>query len=114
MGLLDATTLPAGFDELERWVPHWVQPTRDERYAVRLTTPIEEITEFYDAIAARAEDAMVHLDGLDQDDLPDESYRLQHLLYSMILVAYAVNVFKQPHVPDSGSAFFSATTEPAV
>ena len=35
------------------------------------------------------------------------------LLYSMILVSYAVNIFKQPRIPDSGSAFFDTVAEPA-
>lgn len=36
------------------------------------------------------------------------------LLYSMVLVSYAVNIFKQPRIPDSGSAFFNTVAEPAV
>ena len=37
-----------------------------------------------------------------------------HLLYSMILVSYAVNVFKQNRIPDSGAAFFEMVAEPGV
>jgi hypothetical protein len=37
-----------------------------------------------------------------------------HLLYSMILVSYAVNVFKQNRIPDSGAAFFEMVAEAAV
>ena len=32
----------------------------------------------------------------------------------MILVSYPVNVFKQPRIPDSGSAFFDTVVEPAI
>ena len=46
--------------------------------------------------------------------LPDDATRLLHLLYSMILVSYAVNVFKQNRIPDSGAAFFEMVAEPAV
>ncbi len=109
-----ATSLPAGFEELEVWVADWVQPGRDARYAVRLSKTIEEITAFYDAIAARAEEALIHLDGRDLNDLTADENRLLQLLYSMVLVSYSVNVFKQPHIPDSGSAFFNAVVEPAV
>jgi len=108
------TSLPAGFEELERWVHDWVQPGRDERYAVRLSKTIDELSEFYDAIAARAEDALEYLDALDLNDLPADADRLLHLLYSMVLVSYSVNVFKQPYIPDSGSAFFNAVIAPAV
>ena len=38
------TRLPAGFEELEPWVNDWVQPGRDERYAVRLSKTIDELS----------------------------------------------------------------------
>ena len=37
-----------------------------------------------------------------------------HMLYSMILVSYAVNIFKQNRIPDSGAAFFEMVAEPAL
>jgi hypothetical protein len=33
---------------------------------------------------------------------------------AMILVSYAVNVFKQNRIPDSGAAFFDMVAEPVV
>ena len=73
-----------------------------------------EIQGIYDAIAARAEEAIAHLNALDINELPEDAERLLHLLYSMILVSYAVNVFKQNRIPDSGAAFFDMVAEPAV
>lgn len=58
--------------------------------------------------------AIGFLNGLDIDALPDDAERLLHLLYSMILVSYAVNVFKQNRIPDSGAAFCDTVAEPAV
>jgi hypothetical protein len=107
-------TLPDGFTELERYVTDWAKPTRAERYATRLAKPFDEVVEFYDVIAPRAEEAIAYLDGLDLDALPDDPTRLMQLLYSMVLVSYAVNVFKQNRIPDSGSAFFDMVAEPAV
>ena len=70
---------------------------------------------FYDAIAPKAEEAIAYLNGLDIDDLPDDATRLLHLLYSMILVSYAVNVFEQSTtIPIPGAAFFEMVAEPAV
>ena len=106
--------LPAGFDDLEPFVADWAKPTRAERYETRLSKTIDELVEFYDAIAPRAEAAIEYLDALALDDLPDDATRLMQLLYSMILVSYAVNIFKQPRIPDSGSAFFAMVVEPAV
>ena len=111
---MSATTLPAGFGELEPFVSDWAKPTRLERYRTRLSKSMDELGGFYDAVAARAEEAIEYLNGLDLDDLPDDATRLLQLLYSMILVSYAVNVFKQPRIPDSGSAFFDCVVEPAV
>jgi hypothetical protein len=36
------------------------------------------------------------------------------MLYSPILVSYAVNIFKQNRIPDSGAAFFEMVAEPAL
>jgi hypothetical protein len=106
--------LPDGFEDLEPYVADWAKATREERYRTRLSKSIDELGEFYDAVAARAEEAIAHLDGLDLDDLGDDAARLLQLLHSMILVSYAVNVFKQPKIPDSGAAFFDCVVEPAV
>jgi hypothetical protein len=108
------TTLPEAFRELEPYVADWARPTRQERYDMRLSKSIDELTAFYDAVAPRAADAITHLNQLDLDDLDEPATRLLLLLYSMIMVSYAVNIFKQPQIPDSGAAFFDTVAEPAV
>ncbi len=107
-------TLPQAFSDLQPFVADWALPTRAQRYEARLSKPFDELVTFYDAVAPRAEEAIVYLNGLDIDDLPDDATTLLHLLYSMILVSYAVNVFKQNRIPDSGAAFFEMVAEPAV
>ena len=106
--------LPEGFSELEQWVDDWALPTRAERYAARLDRPYNDLVAFYDCIAPHAERAIAHLDGLDINDLGPRATRLMHLLNSMILVSYAVNIFKQNRIPDSGAAFFDMVAEPAL
>ena len=106
--------LPQAFSELQPFVADWALPTRAQRYEARLSKPFDELVDFYDAVAPRAEEAIAYLNGLDIDDLPDDATTLLHLLYSMILVSYAVNVFKQNRIPDSGAAFFEMVAEPAV
>ena len=107
-------TLPQAFSDLQPFVADWALPTRAQRYEARLSKPFGELVGFYDAVAPRAEEAIAYLNGLDIDDLPDDATTLLHLLYSMILVSYAVNVFKQNRIPDSGAAFFEMVAEPAV
>lgn len=109
-----ASTLPEAFRALEPYVADWALPTRQERYDMRLAKTIDELGEFYDAIAPRAEAAIDYLNRFDLGDLPEDATRLLHLLYSMITVSYPVNVFKQPRIPDSGAAFFDTVTEPAI
>ena len=108
------STLPQAFAPLESYAEEWARPTRAERYAVRLSKSFDELVEFYDAVAPHAEAAIAHLDTCDLGALPDEETRLLQLLYSMILVSYAVNIFHQPRIPDSGAAFFDMVVEPAV
>ena len=106
--------LPEGFTDLEPFVADWALPTRTQRYEARLSKSYDELVRFYDAIAPSAEEAIAYLNGLDINALPDDATRLLHLLYSMILVSYAVNMFKQNRIPDSGAAFFDMVVEPAV
>ncbi|MEX5632611.1 MULTISPECIES: hypothetical protein [Parafrankia] len=108
------TSLPEQFSSLEVWVADWALATRVERYEKRLSKTIDELQEFYDAIAPLAEDAMAYLDTQDVNDLSEQDTRLLHLLYSMIMVSYPVNIFKQPRIPDSGAAFFDTAVEPAL
>ena len=109
-----ARSLPVGFEDLEPYVADWARATRKERYDMRLSKSIEELSEFYDAIAQRAEAAILYLDRLDLNDLPEDAARLLQLLHAMILVSYPVNVFAQPRIPDSGAAFFDMVAEPGV
>jgi hypothetical protein len=111
---MTTATLPDAFAELEPFAADWAKRTREERYATRLAKSMEEIEAFYDAVSPRADDAIAYLNGLDIDALPPEADRLLRLLYSFILASYAVNVFQQPRIPDSGAAFFNTAHEPAV
>ena len=108
------SNLPQDFSDLEPFVAEWALPTRAQRYDARLSNPYDELVAFYDAVAPRAEEAVEYLNRLDINELPDDASRLLHLLYSFILVSYAVNVFKQNRIPDSGAAFFDMVAEPAV
>lgn len=93
--------LPAAFRDLEPYVDDWALPTRQQRYDMRLSKTIDELTDFYDAIAPRADEAVAYLNRSDVDNLPEDATRLLHLLSSLALVAYPVRVFKRPWIPDA-------------
>ena len=104
--------LPAEFADLEPWVADWCFESEPERYAKRLSSSMEEIQAFYDAVYPRAEDAIQYLEKFPLDDLPDDAYRLLKLLYSLILMSFAVEIWKQPVIPDTGTAEFELKLEP--
>ena len=104
--------LPEPFAELEPFAEAWCRPTERERYAQRMASTVGEMQAFYDAVVPRAEQAMTYLDQLPLDSLPEDATNLLHLLYSMIQVSFPVEVWRQPRVPDTGSASFDCLTEP--
>jgi hypothetical protein len=104
--------LPAQFVDLEPFAETWCLGTERERYERRLATRVEAMQEFYDAIVPRADEAMTYLEQFPFDALPEDALDLLHLLYSMIQVSFPVEVWRQPRVPDTGSATFDCIAEP--
>ena len=104
--------LPAEFSDLEHFVADWCLDSEPERYAKRLGSTMDEIQEFYDAIMPRAEDAIRYLEKFPLDDLPEDAWRLLKLLYSLILISFAVEIWRQPYIPDTGTAQFELKIEP--
>ena len=112
MNTVAGALLPPEFSDLEPWLGDWCFDSEPERYAKRLSTPMHEIQAFYDAVFPRAEAAMQYLDRFPLDALPDDAQRLLKLLYSLILMSFAVEIWKQPYIPDTGTAQFELEIEP--
>ena len=106
------TMLPSEFSDLEPFAARWSLPSEKERYAERLSSSMDDMQAFYDATFPRAEAAKTYLDTFPLDALPAEATNLLHLLYSLISVSFAVEVWKQPNVPDSGAAYLDLVGEP--
>jgi hypothetical protein len=106
------TLLPDEFADLEPFAETWALATERERYATRLSSSMDDMQAFYEAVFPRADAARKYLDQFPLDALPDEASRLLHLLYSLISVSFAVECWKQPHVPDSGAAYLDLVGEP--
>ena len=103
--------LPAEFAALEPF-GDWVLATEPERYAKRLASPMDEMQAFYDAAFPLLEPAMAHLDAFPLHDLPEAERNLMYLMYSLIMVSFPVEVWKQARVPDSGAAYLDLVVEP--
>jgi hypothetical protein len=104
--------LPPEFSDLEPWVADWCLDSEPERYAKRLGSSMDEIQAFYDAVFPRAEEATRYLEKFPLDDLPEDAFRLLKLLYSLILMSFPVEIWKQPSIPDTAAAQFELKLEP--
>ena len=105
--------LPAEFADLQPYLA-WALPTEPERYAKRLASTMEEMQAFYDAAYPRLPDVLAYCGEKPLDELPDEARALVHLMQSLIMVSFPVEVWKQPRVPDSGAAYLDLVREPVV
>lgn len=94
-------SLPKGFQSLEPFVAYWVRESNDERRAARSTADMEDIREFYDAIVARASEAITYLEQFPLDAMPDDATRLFKLLLAMNHAAIAVEMHGAPRAHDS-------------
>ena len=104
--------LPSEFSDLEPFVEDWCLDSEPERYAKRLASTMDEIQAFYDAIMPRAEAAICYLDEFPLDELPEDAFRLLKLLYSLIVMSFAVEIWRQPQIPDTRLAQFELKIEP--
>jgi len=104
--------LPARFSELEPFAKTWCLSTEGQRFARRMASTMPEIQAFYDAFFPRAEEAIAYCEKFPLDDMPDDAQRLLQLLYSLVMVSFPVEAWRQPHVPDSGAAYLDLLIEP--
>jgi hypothetical protein len=106
--------LPPEFSDLEPFARTWCLAGEPERYAKRLASTMEEMQAFYDAVFPRAEAAIAYLDTFPLHELSDDARRLLHLLYSLIMVSFPVEIWRQPYIPDTGTASFELKIEPVL
>jgi hypothetical protein len=105
--------LPAEFADLKPYLG-WDLATEPERYAKRLASSMQEMQAFYDATFPRLQDAIAYCDKFPLDDLPEEARTLMHLMQSLVMVSFPVEVWKQPKVPDSGATYLDLVREPVI
>lgn len=104
--------LPSAFAELEPYAQTWSLATETDRWNQRLSSSMAEMQEFYDAFFPRVEEAIDHCDKFTLDDLPDDAINLLRLIYSLVMVAMAVEIMHQPAPVDAADAVMTRTGEP--
>ena len=103
-----SSLLPEQFARLEHWVPEWAIEDGHARYVKRVNSTMQEIQTFYDAVFPHAEAAVAYLNEFDyQQPLPEAAANLRNLLYSLITVSLAVELWKQPRVKHSASTILT-------
>ena len=100
--------LPPEFSQLEHLVPEWAIEDGHERYVKRVNSSMEQIRAFYDEMFPLAEEAVAYVDKFDYSDpLPDDVANLRNLLYSLITVSLAVELWNQPRVKHSANTILT-------
>jgi len=96
--------LPESFQDLEPFAAVWSLATERERNRKRLSSSMEEIQAFYEALLPRLEAVIAYLNQLPLDSMTVDAQRLMYLTLSLAEVAPAVELFKQPGVVDGYDA----------
>ena len=100
--------LPPEFSSLEHLVADWAIEDGHERYLKRVNSSMDEIQAFYDAVFPQAEEAVAYIDKFDYaEPLPEDVANLRNLLYSLITVSLAVELWKQPRVKHSAKTILT-------
>jgi hypothetical protein len=100
--------LPRQFSQLEHLVPGWAIEDGHERYVKRVNSSMDQIRAFYDEVFPHAEAAVAYLEKFDySEQLPEEAANLRNLLYSLITVSLAVELWKQPRVQHSANTILT-------
>ena len=104
--------LPTEFADLEPFAEKWCLATERARYAARLASTMEELQAFYDAIFPRVRDTMAFCDEFPLKDMPAEALNLLRMLFSFVIVSFAVELWRQPYVPNTCGTAFDRYLEP--
>ena len=104
--------LPAEFSELEPFARRWCLATERERWAMRLSSSMEELQAFYDAVFPRVTEAMAYCDRFPLEAMPEEAADLLRMVYSFVIVSFPVELWRQPYVPDTLGTAFDRLSEP--
>lgn len=103
-----SSRLPREFKELEHLVDEWAIEDGHQRYVKRVSSTMAELQDFYDQVFPRGKEAIEYINQFDYSQpLPEEAANLRNLVYSLITVALAVEVWKQPRVKHSANTILT-------
>jgi hypothetical protein len=91
--------LPGAFEDLEGFIKKWALTTADERLQNRMSSSMDEIQTFYDAMLPRVEQALEHLDRFPLDNMPPAETCLYYLVLASAEASLSVEVYGAPRLP---------------
>lgn len=106
------TILPTEFVDLQPFADKWCLATESERWGTRMASSMNDLLAFYDAAFPRLEAAVDYCDRYPLNALPGDVTNLLRLVYSLILVSVAVEIFGQAKTVDSADAILDRIKEP--
>ena len=104
---------PPEFAALEPFAD-WAIPTERARYDKRISSTMAELQAFYDIAYPCLESGTAYLEKTQLDGISEEDKRLLWLFCALVTVAFPVEAWRQPKVPDSGASSIDAVLEPAI
>lgn len=104
--------LPSAFAELETYAQTCCLATETERWNARMASSMAQLRDFYDAFFPRLEEAIDYCDKFALDSLPDDGLNLLYMIYSLVMVAMAVEIMGQPAPVNAADAVMIRTGEP--
>lgn len=93
--------LPAEFGDLERFAEKWVLETEKARNAFRVRQSMQDLEDYYQTVFPRMDALCDYIDKFSLDAMPPDAARLLRLGQMLMEVVPAVEVYRQPDVPDS-------------
>ncbi len=94
---MNATTLPADFRDLEAF-SEWALEQRADRFHKRVSSSIEKITAFYDAMVPRLDKVVNYLNSKPLASLEQSDKQLLAMTLSLVEVSRCVELWKAPDI----------------
>jgi len=104
---------PPEFAALEPFAD-WAVPTEKARYAKRIASTMDELDTFYDTAFPLLQNGTEYLQQVSMEGISEEDKHLLWLFCALVTIAFPVEAWRQPKVPDTGAASIDAVLEPAV
>jgi hypothetical protein len=108
-----APVFPPEFAALEPFAD-WAIPTEKARYAKRIAGTMDELDAFYGTAFPLLQSGTEYLQQVSMEDISEADKHLLWLFCALVTVAFSVEAWRQPRVPDTGAANIDAVVEPAV